>query len=156
MRVHDSLTGAVMLLLGIGFLIGSSRFPVPIGQPYGPGLFPSLLGVGLGVCGIVLIIAGRRHGLQRRAVVLAPWTRSRRARRRALLVPIGILCYVTAAPTFGFVLTATAILSTLMMALDRRLLPSLLVAVVSAVAIQLLFGSLLRVPLPPGVFFPWW
>ena len=133
MRVHDSLIGVVMVLIWIGLLVESSRFPVPIGQPIGPGLFPSLLGVGLGICGVALIIDGWTRGLQRRLVVLAPWTRSGRVLRRVVLVPVGIVCYVVAAPTFGFVPTAVGILTALMVALGRRPFASALVAVVAAV-----------------------
>jgi hypothetical protein len=69
-------------------------------------------------------------------------------------VPVTIAAYAALAPTVGFLLTMTGVLTVLMTALDRPRLETLVIALVTAGTIQVLFGGLLRVPLPPGVLLP--
>ncbi|MBU23638.1 MAG: hypothetical protein CL476_11130 [Acidobacteria bacterium] len=154
MRIHDGLIGWLIALGGGGVILGASGLPTLAGQPYGPALFPTLLGVGLVVCGVSLGLTGRRQGLQRRWVDLASWTRSPGRRRRVILVPFTIAAYAAMAPTVGFYLTMTAVLIVLMTALGRRRLETVVIALATAGAIQVLFGGLLRVPLPPGILLP--
>jgi len=153
-RIYDGLLGWLIALGGGGVILGASSLPTPAGQPYGPALFPTLLGVGLVVCGASLGLAGRRHSLQRRWVNLASWTRSPSRRRRVILVPVTIAAYAALAPTVGFLLTMTGVLTVLMTALGRPRLETFVIALVTAGTIQVLFGGLLRVPLPPGVLLP--
>lgn len=156
MRAHDSLLGILVALFGGGLLLGASGMPTPTGQPYGPSLFPTLLGIGLVVCGASLALSGRRERLERRWLDLAPWTSSPKLRRRVILVPVGIAAYMAAAPALGFLLTTTALLTAFMTTLGRRRVPSVVIALLTAGVIQLLFGGLLRVPLPSGIILPGW
>ena len=110
-----------------------------------------MLGLGLLVCGVVLIGRGVRTWRDAPAVSFAPWTRSGRIAGRVALVPAGLLVYVLSADDVGFLPTATLVLAALMVSLGRRVWPSLGLAVVATLLIQIMFGELLRVPLPWGV-----
>ena len=58
MKLNDAVWGALLLLLGVVVLVHVQAFPTIPGQQVGPALFPGLVAVGLGVCGVLLIVKG--------------------------------------------------------------------------------------------------
>jgi len=74
-----------------------------------------------------------------------------------LLTTLGlIVAYVAAVPLLGFSLSSAAFATLLSMRLGMRWHIALVAALVTTVAIKLLFTGLFRVQLPEGVFgLPW-
>jgi putative tricarboxylic transport membrane protein len=145
--VNAGETAAGLLLLALGAYVSAtaSRFPhLATGYP-GPGLFPQVLGVLLAVQGIALVAAGFRGS----DPPSFPWTR--RDLFNGFLVVLAVGVYVVASPRLGFLVTSTLVLTGLMARLGAGLGRSLLLGPALAGALYLLFGKVLRVPLPPGL-----
>ena len=149
MKVNDALTGAFLVALAAVVLWHIQGFPAMPGQKFGPAWFPGLIAVGLGVCGIALVMQGTRSGVP--WIALAEWTRSRRAVAGFVSVIAGLALYVVAAGPLGFHLTAIVLLLAWMRILGTRWSVAIIVAVVAPIVIHLVFYKLLRVPLPWGV-----
>lgn len=152
---NDAVTGAIILAFAVvAVAIAQTFSPVP-GEPIGPNLFPSLIGIGLGLCAVILIISGIR---ERRAtgflVQFDPWVRDGNALFTVALVPVGVIFYVLAVDTLGFILCSFIILATLLYRLRRRFLSSVVIAAVATAIIQVIFGNILLVPLSLGLLEP--
>jgi putative tricarboxylic transport membrane protein len=123
------------------------------GQRFGPAWFPGVIAAGLGICGVLLVLAGARHG--------APWLAwpAWMYRRRPLLgvagVIGGLVFYIIAAGTLGFHITGIALLAFWVRILGGSWRMAALVAVVATIAIHLSFYKLLRIPLPWGLLEQW-
>ena len=82
MKVNDAVWGALLLLLSAALLVHVQSFPRIPGQQVGPALFPGIIAVALGVCGLLLVVQGvlqRREGGERAAwVALEDWSRDSR------------------------------------------------------------------------------
>jgi putative tricarboxylic transport membrane protein len=151
LRANDAISGFVLIVLAAAMLALTLSFPEFRGQNYGPALFPRILGVGLIVCGALLMrrgFAARRAGA--RWVELAPWTHDPWRVSSFLLVIAMLLLYVLAADTVGFIPIALIFLGGLFLWLGVRPLPAIVTAIAATIAIHWFFGSLLRVPLPRG------
>jgi putative tricarboxylic transport membrane protein len=140
----DRIWGAVILILGMAYLVEGIRIPPPaIGDPLGPRLFPTVLGVAMLTCGAVLLFRpSRREG---------------RVLDRKLLVPVLLLAgllvgYALSLAGLGYPLATFLfmILAARMMG-ERSLVRSLPIALGFSVGVYLLFTKLLTIPLPPGV-----
>jgi putative tricarboxylic transport membrane protein len=156
MRFNDTLSGLLLLLAGIAVVVFAWTFPPAMGQSIGPGLFPILTGVGLGLCGVVLAWSGvkRREGAW---LVWEDWVRRPRMALNGALVIGALIFYALVVDTVGFFLTAFAFLVVLFLAFGvnwRWIAP---IAVAVTLGLQVAFGTVLRVPLPWGWFrgLPW-
>lgn len=148
MKLHDTLTGLLLALIGVGVGWQASTFPPAPGHGPGAGAFPFVLGLGLAGCGLVLLIGGRREG--------GAWlqfdegARHFASARNAALVPLALLAYALCVETAGFFLTSFVLLAGLFLAFGvrRRWIAPLAAGV--TIALHGAFYSLLRVPLPWG------
>jgi putative tricarboxylic transport membrane protein len=164
----DRLTGTFMIVLGALAAWAGSRLPPVPGQQIGPEVFPVVVGLGLVLCG-VLIVAGVGHKFEEEAEAdLAKITSEFEADigapieptgwRRALVLvpPLLLLFYYLAVERLGFLPTAGLIV----LAASRALGGSWRIAVPMALAaplfVNLVFVKLLRVPLASGFLpLPW-
>lgn len=150
MRLHDTLLGLVFMALAAAFFAYTFTFPEFVGQRYGPSLFPRLLALGIFACGAVIALRGRRSG--------APWLQWRpemREPRRLLAfaaVPGAVVLYLLVAERLGFLPTAAVVVGGLSWLFGVRGLKAVLLGIGVALAVQWFFGSLMRVPLPRGIF----
>lgn len=148
MRVHDSLMGAVLLLLSLAVLWHIQSFPPAAGQQFGPALFPGLIAGGLAIASLLLAWQGRRQG--------GPWLarnagmRSPRHLAAFAAVVGGMVFYILAVEALGFIVCAVVVLVVLQRALGVRPLVAVGVALVATLVIHTCFYKLLRVPLPWG------
>ncbi|PWB63051.1 MAG: hypothetical protein C3F17_10170 [Bradyrhizobiaceae bacterium] len=152
MRANDALSGLVLIVLAAAMIALTASFPAFPGQKYGPSLFPRILGVGIIICGLMLVWSGlsaRRAGAP--WVAVAPWVRDPWRATSFLLVLAMLLLYILAAETIGFIPIAIVFLGGLFLWLGVRPLTAGAVAVAATGALFWFFASMLRVPLPRGV-----
>jgi putative tricarboxylic transport membrane protein len=150
MKLHDAVSGLLILIVGIAVTAEAAGFPPMPGQSIGPALFPSILGIGLCIAGMVLLVIGARHHTGP-FLELEEWVRRPRMVLNLVVVLGALVFYVLAVDTLGFFLTAILFLSVLLAAFGvaRRLI--LPIAALAAFAIHYGFYTLLRVPLPWGL-----
>jgi putative tricarboxylic transport membrane protein len=123
------------------------------GQRFGPAWFPGVIAAGLGICGVLLTVAGVRQR--------APWLSwpDWIFRRRPFLGVAGVLgglvFYILAADKLGFHITGVALLAFWVRILGGSWRVAAVVGVVGTVAIHLSFYKLLRIPLPWGLLERW-
>lgn len=152
MRANDAISGLILILLSLAMIAMTSTFPAFPGQPYGPSLFPRVLGTLLIICGALLIwrgLAARRTGAG--WVEMAPWTREPWRIVSFFLMLGSLLLYILAGDTIGFIPIAIVILLALFLWFGVRPLSAVVTAVVATFAIHWFFATMLRVPLPRGV-----
>ena len=123
------------------------------GQRFGPAWFPGVIGAGLGICGVLLIVAGVRQGAP--WLALPDWIFRRRPFLGVAGVLAGLVFYILAADTLGFHITGIVLLASWVRILGGSWRMAAVAAVVGTVAIHLSFYKLLRIPLPWGLFEQW-
>jgi putative tricarboxylic transport membrane protein len=148
MRIHDSLTGAVLLLLSLAVLWHIQGFPPAAGQQFGPALFPGLIAGGLAIASAALCWQGLRSGQP--VLALGAGLRSPRHVAGLLAALAGTVFYILFAETLGFIVCSMLVLLALQWALGVRPLLALGVALLATLVIHACFYKLLRVPLPWG------
>ena len=158
MKLNDALWGAALVILGGVLLVHVQGFPRIPGQQVGPGLFPGILGVGLAVCGLLLVVRGVRlraaGGAGAAWIRLPEWARAPRQRLGFTVLVVVNVLYLAAVDRLGFVLTGTIYLAALMWVLRVRAVLIVPIALVLTLLIHYAFYKLLRVPLPWGVLQP--
>ena len=151
MRANDVISGLVLILVALAMIAMTANFPAFPGQKYGPSLFPRILGVGVIICGALIVMNGLRA---RRAgapwVEIAPWVYQPWRVGSFLLTLAWLLVYILVSETVGFIPVALLFLGSMFLWLGVRPIPALVIAVVGTLSIQYFFGTLLRVPLPRG------
>jgi putative tricarboxylic transport membrane protein len=176
MRLPDQVTGSFLVVLGTAAAYGGWLLPPVPGQPVGPNVFPLVIGAGLALCGLAITFGvGRSFEEEEELVPVEPGQidqgRTEQGKDdqgkaqapagklhglRALLPPALLLFYVVAADWLGFYITAALITYATSAALGAKWKLSLPLAVLAPVGIHLIFGKLLRVPLPDGLLpMPW-
>jgi putative tricarboxylic transport membrane protein len=147
-NLREWVGGASAALLGIVVWVQSRGFPeLPDGHP-GPGLFPSVVGIGLFLAGALLIASALRP---RGAPPVAPSERvlggAAAGSARVAAVLVAVAGYPLLQPMLGFVPTIAAVCLLVALLLRARPLPAALTALGGTLLIYLLFTRLLGVPL---------
>jgi putative tricarboxylic transport membrane protein len=165
MRLSDRLTGLLTFGLGAVAAYAGSRLPPVPGQQVGPNVFPMVVGIGLALCGAMIMLGwGRRFEQEAEAELAAhvdPEPASRASlgkldRLKTLLPPALLVFYVFAADTLGFLPAAAIMVLATALALKAPLRLALPLAIAAPAAVHLIFSKLLRVPLPAGLLpAPW-
>lgn len=154
MKFNDAITGALFLVLAVLAFLYAGTFKAMPGVPYGPGLFPRLVAVMMGIGGVILIFSGLRRaaGSDGHWLHLAEWARSGRSYLVFFAIVGVMLFYILAAEKLGFLLTCFLML-TVLLTVTRgasRFVSTLVLSSVTTLGIHFLFSSGLRVPLPRG------
>ena len=156
MKIHDLLSGMLLLILAICIGVNVSGFPTIPGQNIGPAAFPGLLAFLLGVCALLLIAKGWRQQLQQRQPWLqaGEWMRSR-VHARNFIITLGcLLFYILASDALGFIVCAFVVLAVMFTALGVRGRYIVPLAIALTLLIHTIFYKGLRVPLPWGLMLP--
>ncbi|HET7876302.1 MAG TPA: tripartite tricarboxylate transporter TctB family protein [Methylomirabilota bacterium] len=152
MRLSDTLIGLGFVGAGGAIFATTLSFPrQPDGAP-GPALFPQVLAALMVLFGgslVVSSVAALRAGRAAETPPALPV--GRRGVVNALLVFAAIIVFMAAAPALGFLLTTAVLLGGLMWWLGAPRLRAGLAAVGLTLFVYLIFGKLLRVPLPLGL-----
>ncbi|OGK89201.1 MAG: hypothetical protein A2X50_08835 [Candidatus Rokubacteria bacterium GWF2_70_14] len=147
----DLVAGAALLLVALGAFVTGGRLSWgTITQP-GPGFFPRALAVLLAVLSLALLTRGLRHP---GADLREQWADGA-GRRRVLLMTATLLGYVLLVGTAGYLLTTAALFVVMVRWVGGRgWTATLLTGAIGSAGSYLLFGRLLRVELPAGLWVP--
>lgn len=155
MRIHDGLIGAGFVLAGAAIFATTLRFPRLEGGAPGPALFPQVLAVlmvGFGACLVTpALLASRKPSSEPAQARTAGIGLGKVV--NAILVFAAIVVFMLVSPAAGFLLTTAAILLGLMWWLGTPVGRAALVAAGLTLFVYLIFGKVLRVPLPLGLLW---
>lgn len=155
MIVKDRYTGIILILFGTWIGWQASSFPTLAGLPYGPGLFPTIAAVGLGVCGLLIFISSFVPGRVEKTVVPEAEPLER---RHAIVNTIAVLLIVVLYALFlervGFILLSILAMLFLFLLLKVTWWKSVLLAIGVVFLVHFIFYSFLHVPLPWGFLEP--
>jgi putative tricarboxylic transport membrane protein len=149
----DRWLGIALALLAAAVLWSARSFPDVPGQKLGAGFLPMLVGAGLLLCGLLLALRSLRG---RHYQATPPTARAAEHIGSSLVVMGAIGFYILAADKLGFLIVAPLALLAVFKALRGAWWPSLAWAVGGTVVVHVAFYKLLRVPLPWGVFRPFY
>jgi putative tricarboxylic transport membrane protein len=154
MRVNDLISGALLIILAVAMIAYTTTFPPFPGQKYGPSLFPRILGGGIVLCGMLLMLRGRRLVAAGQPLGhIDDVYRPAKGWMSVMMIIGSIVFYIALSGTLGFVVTAFAVVLALLLWFGVRPLNALIIAVVAVLTMDWFFGWLFRVPLPLG-FLP--
>ena len=126
-----------LLTIPQGIALGAGDFTAP-----GPGLFPTLVGAGLVVLAAPVCFIDHANDVER----------FHRGSWRAVAGMVSLLLFALLWSQVGLTIAGAALLFFWLRLLGREsLLASTLLSLTAAVGLNLLFSSLLNVPLPPDV-----
>lgn len=157
MKFNDAIFGAAFIIFAITEIIYTRTFPALHGQKYGPSDFPFLIGVGLFICGSVLLFKGVQSNIKGSLVggallSIGDWITNHSTKFNVAVVLGSILGFIFFIEILGFMLISFIILFTLFLRFNNSLKTSLLGAIAVTGVIKLVFGEVLLVPLPVGIF----
>jgi len=150
MKLSDTLSGVLTLLVGLAVVAHARTFPPMPGQAVGPSLFPTVVGAGFVGFGAALAWAGTRTR-RARWIELDEWVRRPRMVANFALVIADVVFYAVAVDWLGFFITASAFLSVLFLAFGVRRARIGPLAAIVTLGLHYGFYTLLRVPLPWGL-----
>ena len=153
MQRTDRWAGLALALLGIAVMWSAQSFPNVPNQKLGAGFLPMLVGAGLLLCALALIVRSLRGA----AYAKTGAEDERREHFGSSLVIIGaVVGYIVLADRLGFLIVAPLCLIATFLALRVKLSHALLWALAGTIVVHVAFYKLLRVPLPWGVFRPFY
>jgi putative tricarboxylic transport membrane protein len=151
MRLSDRLMGAGAVVAGAVIFGATLRFPrLEDGAP-GPALFPQILGGLMALFGALLAL--RPEPAPATPAAATAGGERRRAAVNVAFVFGAIVAFMVAAPVAGFLLTTSGILFVLMWRLGAAPARAALAAVGLTLFVYVVFGKVLRVPLPLGLLW---
>lgn len=156
MRFSDTMLGAVLLVLGAAIATYARTLPAVPGQQYGAAAFPTLIGLAMVGCALILFVKGWQAGSVP-MIARTEWTRQPGALVAVAVTILCIVAYIFLARSIGFVPMSVAILIVLFRLLSVSWGKTALFAVAATLVTDYVFRSLLLVPLPFGVMprLPW-
>ena len=155
MRFNDAIIGIVLIAFALTAAYATREFPQIPGQSYGAALFPRLLCGGFAICGLLLVLSGRRQRAARGPWLdLDDWARSLPGPLTLAITIGGLVFYILVSERLGFIPTAFLMSAALLLRLRGRWVSSLAIAAIVTLAIHQIFYGLLLVPLPWGVLEP--
>ena len=154
MRFNNVIPGGLLILFALAEIAYARSFPRLHGQDYGPDLFPTLIGAGLFVCGVILIFQGIAQRAQAPMVDIGDWAQDSHNIANVIILLACMVLYILASDDLGFIPTSLLIMTTLLLRFGSGWRASIILAVATTLVIHTLFAKLLLVPLPWGILLP--
>ena len=149
MGSKDYVGGGIFVALGIFIFLNTFSFPSLDGGHPGPSLFPRVLATLFMVFGGIVVLQGWRSTKVKTED--SPEEEGPPPNKfNPILVIILVAAFIALAPTVGFVITGTVVLTILMLKLRVSALKSVIVSILLVAFIYTVFSKGLRVPLPIG------
>ena len=145
MRLNDRLIGILAIIAGLAVMSGTFGFREIPGQQFGSAFFPRILAVAMILTGLVQIWAGRRGALLALSDVLHG-----RGAIQSLCVVLAVIGWVVIAPIFGFIATTAVMIAALSVVAGAQAIRAAAVGIAMSCLLFVIFGVVLRVPLPRG------
>lgn len=154
--MRDILLGLAFMLLGAIVMTVASQYPTMASLQYGPSLFPSLIGGGFFVGGLVLSAIQlptlkRQLSDKDESIKIFDF----KAILVSLLPCVLIIFYIFASDFLGAALCLGIIMLVLMLVKRTSLPLALCVSVIASLIIYFLFSRYLLIPLPEGLLNFW-
>ena len=154
MRLNNIIPGIVLIVFSLAAIAYAQTFPRLHGQNYGPELFPTLIGIGLLVCGVILVLQGIAERATIPMIEIGDWAQDRRNVANVFILLGCMAFYILASDPLGFIPVSLLILTILLVRFGSTWPTSLVVAFVTTFTIHTVFSKLLLVPLPWGILLP--
>ena len=155
--MRDLLLGLAFMLLGAVVLTVASQYPTMASLQYGPSLFPSLIGGGFLIGGLVL--SAMQLPTLKRQLSGSEAKEGKLFDLSSILVSLLpcalIIFYIFASEFLGAALCLGIIMFVLMLVRKTSLPLALLVSLVASLIIYFLFSRYLLIPLPEGLMNFW-
>jgi putative tricarboxylic transport membrane protein len=149
-RHVDIAAGILFTLVGIFVLFHSLQLAFYIEDVPGPGFFPTLLALALFVCGAALALSRARNSEDDAAEFELP---TKWQAKRSLGLWVAVLVASILVGIVGFLVAMFFLVAVLLFGIEgRRGIGAIVTIIATPLLAYLLFASLLRVPLPAGVF----
>ena len=155
MKIHDSLSGLLLVLLAGSIYWVTGGFPVLAGDPVGPALFPRLIAAGLALCGLAMFVTGLVKNRTEPWVEVPEWLHKPRQLAGFVAVVGGLIAYHLVVDRLGFLICAPLLLGVLLRILNVSWRVTVPVAIGVSLLIHTIFYKGLGVPLPWGLLQPW-
>ncbi|WP_319497806.1 tripartite tricarboxylate transporter TctB family protein [uncultured Cohaesibacter sp.] len=154
----DILTGVILSGAGVWTAWEARDFPSLAGMKFGPGLFPTIAGSGLAICGLLVLLTGilsmvRSGGSGQASFGLMPRL-SPKAWINSICLVLGVILFAAFLDTVGFHLLALPLMLGLLLLFGINWWKSVLLALGVTMLVHFLFYSFLHVPLPWGLLEP--
>lgn len=155
----NSHLGVAMAFASLGVLLitQTASLPTPAHAPYGPSLFPGIIGglmIAFGAIGGIDALRstqGQRTGAETSGKSNPAGARNLILFAAFLLAPVGFVMLV---PLLGFLLTLPLIVGGLCYLASGRLVSSVMLGVVLTIILHVIFYQIMRVSLPWGILEP--
>lgn len=154
MRFNNVIPGGLLILFALAEVIYAHSFPRLHGQNYGPDLFPTLIGAGLFLCGVILVFQGMAQRAQVPMVDIGDWAQDGHNVANVVILLACMIFYILVSDSLGFIPTSLLIMTTLLLRFGSSWRSSIILAVATTFVIHTLFAKLLLVPLPWGILLP--
>ncbi len=154
MRFNNVIPGGLLILFALAEIAYANTFPRLHGQNYGPDLFPTLIGIGLFVCGAILIFQGLGQRAQVPMVEIGDWAQDKRNIANVVILLGCMIFYILASHWLGFISSSLLVMTTLLVRFGSGWRTSVIIAIIVTFVIHTLFAKLLLVPLPWGILLP--
>lgn len=145
MKISDRAIGILAILGGFAIIYGTLEFRSIPGQQFGSAFFPTILGVVAICAGIAQLIVAERTTL----IQFADWMKGPLV-FRGLSVVVASFIWLLASDFLGFILSTTLLIFGLSLAAGGKVHIAALVGLGMTSVLYIIFGSILRVPLPHG------
>jgi putative tricarboxylic transport membrane protein len=150
LREIDIGAGAIFAIFGLYVFALSLRLDFYNDGVPGPGFFPAVLAIALIVCGVLLIALRLRGTKQDAGRFDLP---SRSQARRSLGLWVLVLAATLLINVVGFVISMFLLVAAILLGIEgRRDISTIITVIATPLLAYLLFGWLLQVQLPAGVF----
>jgi hypothetical protein len=147
MRRADQVSGAVLLVFGVGFVVAARQYPYWTPNGPGSGFLPFWVGLVMAVLAAMLLVQATRTTGRGPA-----WLPDRRAFVRLITVVAGTALFIALLPVVGMTVgTALFLIGLLRFLEGHGWLVTLGVAVATSAVNWLVFTHWLSVPFPVGI-----